>query len=269
MAKIKQTEQVKARIKVEINEAEQVKNNSLELAKVEKEEKSEVYYLESLLDPKMKDYVEREAKFEELLMMYDCAIKEVKTKLEILNSDLSSRFNRNPIENIKHRVKSPVSIAKKLKKLGVPVCFESIPGNLNDVAGIRVICSFIDDIYVVAEMLTRQDDIKVIKVKDYIKNPKPNGYRSLHLVVEVPVFFVDATRNMRVEVQLRTMAMDFWASLEHQLKYKKDIKNQEEIEAELKKCADTIAMTDESMVNIRNRINLQDADSNGENSDKI
>ena len=212
------------------------------------------YYLESLIDPNRKETVEREFKFDQLMMMYRCAIREVQTKLEVLNDDLGSRYERNPIENIHSRIKEPVSIARKLKKLDVPVCAESIPLYLNDVAGIRVTCSFIDDIYTVAGMLIRQDDIKLIKMKDYIENPKPNGYRSLHLIVEIPVFFADATRPMRVEVQIRTIAMDFWASLDHHLRYKKNVKDADSISDELKKCADIIAQTDEDMLRIRKRI---------------
>lgn len=216
------------------------------------------YYLESFLDPAQQGNVEREYKFEQLMMMYRCAIREVQTKLEVLNDDLASRYERNPIEHINSRIKEPYSIAKKLQKLDVPVCSESIPENLNDVAGIRVICSFIDDIYTVAGMLIRQDDITLIKMKDYIENPKPNGYRSLHLIVEVPVFFADATRKMRVEVQIRTIAMDFWASLDHHLRYKKDVKDAASIEQELKRCADVIAKTDEDMLRVRKRIFADD-----------
>ncbi len=212
------------------------------------------YYLEGLLDPNRKESVEREVKFDQLMVMYSCAIKEVRTKLEVLNDDLASRYERNPIENITSRIKEPVSIAKKLKKQGVPVCVESIPLYLNDVAGIRVTCSFIDDIYTVAGMLIRQDDIKLIKMKDYIEKPKPNGYRSLHLIVEIPVFFADATRPMRVEVQIRTIAMDFWASLDHHLRYKKNVKDVEAISEELRQCAEVIAKTDEDMLQIRKRI---------------
>ena len=136
---------------------------------------------------------------------------------------------------------------------GFPVSLESIEENLNDVAGIRVICSFLDDIYNVADMLKAQDDLKVIQIKDYIKNPKPNGYRSYHMIVEVPVFFSNEKRPMRVEIQIRTVAMDFWATLEHRIKYKQDIPNQDEIIEELKQCADTISQTDERMLSIREK----------------
>ncbi len=192
--------------------------------------------------------------FEKMMMMYSCAIKEVKTKLQVLNDELSMSRKRNPIEFIKTRIKQPDSIATKLKKKGLPLTVETVRGNLNDVAGVRVICAFIDDIYQVADMLTAQDDVKLIKTKDYIKNPKMNGYRSLHLIVEVPVFFSDHKEQIRVEVQIRTIAMDFWASLEHQVKYKKNVKDAENIVYELRACADVINRTDFHMQSIRDRI---------------
>ena len=190
--------------------------------------------------------------FRELNMRYTCAIREVKTKLEVLNDDLAIRNQRNPIQMIKSRVKKPESIIEKLHRRGFPISVESVRENLYDVAGIRVICSFVDDIYTVAEMLARQDDINVLMVKDYIRCPKVNGYRSYHMIIEVPVFFSDRRENMRVEVQIRTIAMDFWASLDHKLKYKKNVKNPELIAAELKKCADTISSVDLRMQEIRN-----------------
>ena len=188
--------------------------------------------------------------FEIYMMMYGSAIKEVRTKLEILSDNLSVDYKRNPIEMIKSRVKKPGSIIEKLHRKGFDLSMESVLENLNDVAGIRVICSFVDDIYDVAKMLARQDDIRVLKIKDYIKNPKPNGYRSYHMIVEIPVFFADRKRPMRVEVQFRTIAMDFWASLEHQMKYKKDLPHSTEIGEELKSCADIIAETDLRMQRI-------------------
>lgn len=192
--------------------------------------------------------------YKELMMMYGSAIREIQTKLEILNDEFSVRYQRNPISFIKTRTKSPDSILKKLLTKGCEISLESIQANLSDVAGIRVICPFIDDIYEVARMLTIQDDIAIIKTKDYIQEPKPNGYRSLHLIVEVPVYLSDRKQPMKVEVQIRTIAMDFWASLDHQLRYKKNLKNAEEISAELKECADTISATDQKMQNIKYQI---------------
>ena len=202
-------------------------------------------------------FVNQAFEFQELMMMYSCAIREMRTKLEVLNDELSIHHQRNPIEFITSRVKKPLSIVEKLHRYGVPVSVESVEKNLNDVAGVRVICSFIDDIYTVADMLLRQDDITLIKKKDYIEHPKDNGYRSLHLIIEIPVFFSNQKKNMRVEVQIRTIAMDFWASVDHQLKYKQnieDVENTDELSAELKECADIIAQTDARMQAIKNKI---------------
>ena len=199
-------------------------------------------------------FIDQETEFRQMMMMYSCAIKEIKTKLQVLNDELSIKRQRNPIEFIKTRVKQPDSIASKLRRKGYPVTVQSVFENLSDVAGVRVICAFIDDIYKVANMLTAQDDIELIKRKDYIKNPKMNGYRSLHLIIEVPVFFSDHKEQIRVEVQIRTIAMDFWASLEHQLKYKKDIDDAESIMYELRACADVINRTDYHMQSLRDRI---------------
>lgn len=198
--------------------------------------------------------VERLLRFRELMTQYSCAVREVRTKFEVLNEELTYRGGRNPIESIVSRIKEPMSIAGKLKRMGKPLTVESIYECLNDVAGIRVICSFIDDIYRVAEMLSRQDDITVVTVKDYIRHPKQNGYRSYHMIVEVPVFFSDSKKIMRVEIQLRTVAMDFWASLEHTMKYKKESADRPEIAAELKSCAEVIAATDARMQKVRMRI---------------
>ena len=158
-----------------------------------------------------KAFIGQLAQFQELMMMYNCAIREVRTKLEVLNDELAVRSPHNPIEMIKSRVKKPVSIAGKLKRRGYEMSVDSIRRNLNDVAGIRVICAFIDDIYKIAGMLSSQDDITVIQVKDYIRHPKANGYRSYHMIVEIPVFFSDEKVPMRVEVQIRTIAMDLQA----------------------------------------------------------
>ena len=202
------------------------------------------------------DFFKQARPFTELMMRYQCAMLEIKTKLDVLNNQLSLENDRNPFESISCRIKSPRSIAEKLTRKNFPMTVESIEENLNDVAGIRVICSFPDDIYILSKRLCGQDDIKVIEIKDYIKNPKPNGYRSLHLILEIPIFLLDEKKFMRVEVQFRTIAMDFWASLEHKVKYKKDISaNQEEISAELKECAEEIAKLDLRMQNIQRKIN--------------
>ena len=200
------------------------------------------------------NFLNEAKRFQELIMMYSCAIREVKTKLEVLNDDLAVRNQRNPIQMIKSRVKKPGSIIEKLQRRGYPITIQSVYDNLYDVAGIRVICSFVDDIYQVAEMLARQDDVTVLTVKDYIRCPKDNGYRSYHMIIEVPVYFSDRKEKMRVEVQIRTIAMDFWASLDHQMKYKKDLEDSTEISEELKECAEIIAQTDLNMLSIRRKI---------------
>ncbi len=203
-------------------------------------------------------WVDQAHQFQQAMMRYTCAIREVKTKLEVLNDELSVKNQRNPIEMIKSRVKKPKSIVVKLQRRGFEISLESMEKNLDDVAGIRIICSFLDDIYEVADMLIRQDDVKVIAVKDYIQNPKPNGYRSYHMIIEIPVFFSDSKKPIRVEVQIRTIAMDFWASLDHQLKYKKSfIDDNGEISEELKQCAEVIAGTDMKMLEIRKKIEAQ------------
>lgn len=192
--------------------------------------------------------------YSECMMMYSGAIREVKTKVLVLCDEFKVRSQRDPIEFIKDRIKSPKSILEKLQKRNLPLTIESMVKNLDDIAGIRVICSFIEDIYSVADMLLAQDDITLITKKDYIKNPKDNGYRSLHLIVEVPVFLSDRKQPMKVEVQIRTIAMDFWASLEHQIHYKKVDNASEDIINELKDCADIIYSTDLRMQNVAKKL---------------
>ncbi len=190
-----------------------------------------------------------------LMMYYECAMMEIETKLKILNREFALKHKRNPFESIKCRLKSSISIIEKMKKKGLDITLENIEENLTDIAGVRVICSFPEDIYVLSELLSAQDDINVACVKDYIRNPKPNGYRSLHLIVEVPIFLSNEKKIMKVEVQFRTIAMDFWASLDHKLKYKKDnLKHPEIIAQELKKCADMSTAMDYKMQEIRNML---------------
>lgn len=203
------------------------------------------------------NFVENAARFNDLMMMYRCAIREVQTKLEVLNDEFSVKYKRNPISFIKTRIKSPESIYKKLQKMGLELLPENIETKLNDVAGVRVVCAFIDDIYTVADLLASQDDITVLQVKDYIKNPKPNGYRSYHMIVEIPVFFSKGKTPMRAEIQIRTNAMDFWATLEHQLRYKKGIEEMDgydHISAELTKSAHQLIEMDNEMQRIKNKI---------------
>ena len=208
---------------------------------------------ETILE-KFADDNEAIRRFRDLMMKYECAMLEVKTKLDVLNAELSHHTNRNPFESIKCRIKKPKSIIEKLERHNLPCTIEAIEQNLNDVAGIRVICSFPDDIYKLVEYLTKQDDITVIESKDYVSQPKKNGYRSYHLIVEVPIFLTTEKKPMRVEVQFRTIGMDFWASLEHKLKYKQNIADAENITEELFFCADLISQLDRRMQQIRMRI---------------
>lgn len=209
---------------------------------------NELKILEAYLD------TEKLQEFRKLMMYYECAMLEVKTKLDVLNTELSLKKSRNPFESIKCRIKSPQSIIEKLKRKELDFSIENIERELNDIAGIRVICSFPDDIYSLVKYLTHQDDITVIETKDYIKNPKSNGYRSYHLILEVPIFLTNEKKPVRVEVQFRTIAMDFWASLEHKLKYKKAVENPTDIAEQLYYCAELIAQLDARMQQIREKI---------------
>lgn len=197
---------------------------------------------------------ETAAQFAQIMMLYDAGIKEVKTKLDILANEFKVKRNRSPIEAVQCRIKEPASIIEKMGRRGYPMTLASMTQNISDIAGVRVICPFIQDIYTVADMLTSQDDIFIIKKKDYINRPKENGYRSLHLVIEVPVFLSDRKQHVRVEIQIRTIAMDFWASLEHQLHYKKEAEVPDGIIDDLRRCAQTISETDEKMQEIARRL---------------
>lgn len=193
---------------------------------------------------------------EALMAYYQCAILEMETKFKVLDRQFSLDHERNPIEGIQSRLKSAESIIEKLQRKGLKVSAREIEKNLYDVAGIRVICSFIDDIYMLKESLERQDDITILEEKDYIKNPKENGYRSLHLIVEIPIFLLNEKKLMKVEVQLRTIAMEFWANLEHKLRYKKNLDASllSKVGKDLSTCADVSAKLDLKMQNIRDMI---------------
>ena len=202
-----------------------------------------------------------------MLMNYQCAVMEVETKFNILNNRLSIQGEHNPIESIKSRVKALDSIILKLQKNNWPITIESVEENLKDVAGVRVVCSFVDDIYRIEECFLAQEDVTLITRKDYIKNPKPNGYRSLHLIVKTPIYTENGKKDMYVEVQMRTIAMDFWASLEHKLRYKKNLNPQtaELLAKELEVCAEESAKLDEKMLMIRKHIS-EDAEAVGSKS---
>ena len=188
-----------------------------------------------------------EMPYRELMSYYRCAMMEVETKFNVLNEELSLQYDRNPIETIKTRLKSPESILEKLHRKNHPVTVDSIEQNLNDIAGVRVICAFPSDIYQLEEAFLKQDDIRLVERKDYIANPKSNGYRSLHLIVEIPIFLHDHKRLMRVEVQFRTISMDWWASLEHKIRYKKGLQESDHVDQELFECAKMSAELDSRM----------------------
>lgn len=187
-------------------------------------------------------------------LVYNAALKEINTKLEILNSEFQMAHRYNPIEHITARIKAPESIAKKLRHQGRALTVENIVRYINDVAGIRIICSFTSDIYKISELIRKQSDVKVLKVKDYIANPKPNGYTSYHMIVAVPIFLSDMTIDTKVEIQIRTIAMDFWASLEHKMYYKFEGNAPENIRRELKECAELVNFLDRKMLAINEEI---------------
>ena len=196
------------------------------------------------------------AAFKRLMTYYRCAMMEVETKFRVLDAEFKLRHDRNPIDSIQTRLKSVESLADKMIRRNYPLIMESMEKNINDIAGVRVVCAFPEDIFSLAESLLAQDDVRLIKRSDYVRNPKPNGYRSLHLIVETPIFLEHEKRLMKVEVQLRTISMNFWAALEHQLRYKKDFdpKETKEIGAELAELAEAAAHLDNRMQAIRNQL---------------
>ena len=202
------------------------------------------------IQEKMKD-------FDLLMAYYRCALMEIETKFKVLNEEFSLEHDRNPISSIKSRIKSFESITEKVDRKDLPFDVDSVEKYINDVAGIRVICTFPEDVYLLADALLKQDDIMLIRRKDYIAEPKENGYRSLHLIVAVPIYLAHEKRLMKVEIQLRTLAMDFWASLEHQLRYKKDFEFTQKMADELKLCADQSAALDKRMEALRKQVTDQ------------
>lgn len=211
---------------------------------------------EFVIDDLLEMFQENVMPIQRLMAYYRCAIMEVETKFNVLNEQFSLQQDRNPIETIKTRLKDPKSIIRKLSMKELPFCIEAIEEYVFDIAGVRVICPFIEDIYLLSECLLKQDDVTLIKMKDYIQHPKDNGYRSLHMIIETPIFLHDEKRIMKVEVQLRTIAMDFWASLEHQLRYKKNLDEEtaRDIANELSECAEISASLDQRMGRAKQRI---------------
>ncbi len=221
------------------------------------EKRKEDFVRNNLLSDEFIEFVQKNKKpFDTLMSYYQCAIMEVETKFNVLSEEYSLEYDRNPIENIKSRVKSFDSLLKKIRRKNIPLTMTSIEENIQDIAGVRVICSFPDDIYRLADCLLSQDDIILLEKKDYIKNPKPSGYRSLHLIIQTPIFLQEGKRMVTVEVQLRTIAMDFWASLEHKLRYKKNISEEQStfLAEEMSQCAEISASLDERMQKVKDML---------------
>lgn len=211
----------------------------------------------SVLSDEFIEFVKKNKEpYDTLISYYRCAMMEIETKFRVLNEQFSLQYDRNPIESIKTRIKSTESLIRKIRDKNISMSLQSIEENINDIAGVRIICSFPQDIYTLADCLIRQDDITLIKQKDYVQHPKENGYRSLHLIVSVPIFLQNEKRNVKVEVQLRTIAMDSWASLEHKLRYKKNLsgKQLEDLSAELNECAKISAELDYRMQKIHTQL---------------
>ncbi len=208
-------------------------------------------------------YYNEEDEWNRALLLYDSVLREINTKLEILNNEFKQAHQYNPIEHITSRIKSPESIARKIRKKGLELTVENIVKYVNDVAGVRIICSFTSDIYRIASSISNQDDVTVLRVKDYIANPKPNGYMSYHMIVSIPIFLTNDVIDTKVEIQIRTIAMDFWASLEHKIYYKFEGKAPAAIKDELKECANIISFLDEKMLSINESVKHYHEDFNG------
>ena len=209
---------------------------------------------ESFIYDHSKKVISLVSKYKELMMMYSCALKEIETRFEILNSEFNVRNSRNPINFINTRLKSSSSVIDKMTRNNIPLSIENIESGIDDVAGIRVICSYIDDIYMIANALINQKDVKPLVLKDYIIKPKENGYRSLHLVVQIPIHFESMIKYVKVEIQIRTIAMDFWATLEHDLIYKNKLMDNKAITDELRECSEIISSADAKMFDIRKKV---------------
>lgn len=227
------------------------------MLKLTKEDEMYKNQLLSMANEKVLEWAQQKGmEIQRIMTYYRCAMMEIETKFRVLDAEYSMQHDRNPINSIKTRLKKIESIVEKLNRKNLEISLASIEENIFDVAGIRVICSFEEDVYTLAEALLRQDDVTLIQKKDYIKNPKPNGYRSLHLIVAVPIFLGNEKRIMHTEIQLRTIAMDCWASLEHQLRYKKNREKVEEIEKELYECAKLSQELDERMDRLRVELDI-------------
>jgi putative GTP pyrophosphokinase len=231
-----------------------------------KQDKRERIRMEMMRAVDIKQLKLMEKELTRFLMYYKFGLDELSTKINILKQEFQYIHDYSPIEHVKSRIKTPESILKKIYRKGFEFSLPSIKENIKDIAGIRIVCSFVSDIYKLSEMLQSQKDIKTIKYKDYIKNPKPNGYQSLHLILQVPVFMSDRVEDVCVEVQIRTIGMDFWASLEHKIYYKYNEEVPQRLRDELKEAATTVAQLDRRMENLNGEIKkLKDSNNSEEN----
>ncbi len=208
---------------------------------------------DAMMENAIKNYEDVDS-WKTIMFLYNAALKEVGTKLEILNDEFQHVHQYNPIEHIKTRVKTPESIVKKIRRYGYETSIENMVKYINDIAGVRLICSFTSDIYRLAEMIGNQSDLKVLSIKDYIKNPKASGYKSYHMLVAVPIFLSDSVVETKVEIQIRTIAMDFWASLEHKIYYKFEGNAPDYISKDLRECAQMVSTLDEKMLTLNEAI---------------
>ena len=205
---------------------------------------------DDVLLPQTRDYLDIEQQYDKLMFFYEAAISQIESRLNIIKREYQILLDRNPIENVKSRIKKTDSLLRKMEKKGLPMTISAMTNNIYDIAGIRIICPFVSDVYDMAKTILRQQDIEMLEIKDYIRDPKENGYRSLHLIVSVSVQLADGIKNVPVEIQIRTIAMNFWASTEHQLRYKKDRIFTEEMQQQMKRCADIMADADKNMQQI-------------------
>lgn len=217
----------------------------------------EVEKVEEIMLPQLTDNLDMAMQYKQIMCFYQSGVDQLTVKLQILRNEFQAGYDRNPIKEISSRIKSPESILGKLKRKNLPCSMSCMINHIRDIAGVRVTCPLISDVYHVAKMLENQSDIEIIEIKDYITNPKKNGYRSLHLIVMVDVHFSEQMRRVPVEIQIRTIAMDFWASTEHQLRYKKDREFTKEMEAELKTCADLMADADIRMQKLAGSLGVE------------
>lgn len=210
--------------------------------------------------PQVNAYLDMDKQYKQIMFFYESGIRQLMAQIEILNKEFQLCNDRNPIENVKSRIKSQESIIRKMEKQGLPLTVNHMMNQIRDIAGVRIICPFITDVYQVARLLISQSEVELVDIKDYIRTPKENGYRSLHMIVTVEVRFSDRKRKVPVEIQLRTIAMNFWASTEHQLRYKKDRFFTEEMHQQLKECADLMARADEKMQRLAENLNVSDTE---------